>query len=63
MSFKSFLKKYGIQSEFTAAYSPQQNDGVSASNCTEFGEKRKYYICHNVIFNENNFGKAQMLMN
>ena len=34
MSFKSFLKKYGIQSEFTAAYSPQQNDGVSASNCT-----------------------------
>ena len=26
--YQSFLKKYGIQSEFTAAYSPRQN-GVS----------------------------------
>ena len=32
--FKSFLKKCGIQSEFTAAYSPLQNEVLERLNCT-----------------------------
>ena len=32
--FKSFLKKCGIRSEFTAAYSPQQNGVSEHLNCT-----------------------------